>query len=278
MPPLPPTPPVSNVTVGGIDAAVLIDGFDYGINENGPYRDVVYLVDGSKGAQFCDKLLGIGSGPATFNPPGPHRYPNNTNLMCLSAGLQELKGPAMPDAFLIGSDQVGIKAHYGVPTWDAIGTDFAPIFDGYEVPWSHLSMEVGHEEYEAENIVVGGVEKPRSRVRLPTVTYTFRRTMIPNPLPYKTIVAGLVYKLNNAVFFGEPAGTIRFDSFAMNEEDRDPSGLRVFTFTSILTWRPINWNKMLVPGSANSWALPDSSADYPYQSADFRQIMTYGLA
>ena len=276
-----PATPITDFVLNGITFKILTEyAFDYSLDQNGPKRTVTYSVPGDKAVDACNALKGIGVyNGKTFQFPQPHKYPNNENIQCVGVKLCTHLGGDAPSQFLMESGgDVALTANYEALLWSPFGDDFADIL-GMNVPWSSVRIDGSHEDHGASDILgADGNILKRLRVRVPLITYQFSRTMIPAVLPYKTICAGLVEKVNTATWFGESRGTVRFDSFSMSEEDRDPSGQRVWTFTTNFSWRPIDWNKQLIEGQTNSWQYPSVVGNYPYVYTDFTPLLTYGIS
>jgi hypothetical protein len=255
--------------------------FGYGVSRQGPERLITYQCPSDHGPFLVDALKGVSnfSNPI-FSLSNPHQYMDNTALRCMDARLSALVGPPRPAQFGQGATLAKITAEYGIIPWDPIGAEWEPLL-GFPVPWTYVTMDVGREEHMATGDTIRSVTGKlvsASRVSLPVVTYTFRRTMIPDFVAYKTIAAGLVGKLNSGTWFGEAAETIRFETFGMAEEERDPSGSRVFTLTAQFKWRPINWNYGLCKGYVRRWErIQDLDGNAPYQTADFSPLLYYGL-
>lgn len=280
--PLPPTA----ITIRGIKAGIVVDApFRFGIDRRGPSRTVTYQVAGEDAADFCDALMGIGAfASLPYGWPQPNRYYGNESLMCERVDGEPV-GARQPDRQLMRGDLANIIADYALPEWDVYGDDPNSTLASTPVPWSSLQTRGGFQEYAIPNsslVTVGGANPGSSledpfKVRVPAIEYVFRRMMLPSLVEFDDILATIVGKKNDAIFFGKAAGTLMLESWDQ-DPGSDPQGRRVQEFGMLIRWRPIDWNYVIDPGSANSWVdCQDSTGAKPVADVDYSPLITYGV-
>jgi hypothetical protein len=255
--------------------------FSYGVDREGPTRSICYQIEGDWGPYLVDSLVGVGnfSNPI-LSAPAPHAYPDNPNVICLGATLHTLVGGAQPGKFAQTAKLAKIAAHYGKHVWDPIGIEWAPLL-GMTVPWTYVTIQHGYELHSVSNVAnLAGETLKQVRVAVPFTTYNFRRSMIPDFVDYDGIASGLVGKVNSGTWFGKAAETVRFESYDLEEQERDPGGARVFTFSGLWKWRPVSWNYELRVGFVRTWSkIQDfqTPPQAPYDTVSFLPILQYGL-
>lgn len=255
--------------------------FDYRVDRDGPSRAITYQCPGDHAPFAVDSLVGVGNFSSPIHSYAtPHQYPDNEGLRCLGAGLHSFVGYAKPGRFAQTAKYARITANYGIIPWDPIGLEWATML-GMTVPWTYVNIDIGHFLMTVPYASNADNEEVRNvPIIVPEVTYTFRRTMIPDFVAYKTIVTDLVGKVNLGTWFGEAEETVLFHSFGMSEEERDPSGARVFTFTGVFKWRPAakHWNLHPRNGRFRTWSrLKDVATQDPYEKISFAPLLEYGI-
>lgn len=264
-------------------AEVAIEGFRKGnsLFGEGPWREVVYIVDGEITDAFIDALLGtitfVGlGGPITF--PNPHRYPGNTRLCALDAWADPIG--VVPDEIKLARgkwDEVHVR--YGVPKVDLDGDDTTMAFGGQGERFTSDSTRT----YSAEYTVPSGVftdstgtpyDKTRT-VKIPHTEYV--RSKLYVPYFYDELIKARVGKVNNAVFFGHDVGTLLFEGADDAPEFNEPSGKRVRGVVMRFTWRPYDWNAEIMPDAPYRWDILESddggSPVYTHEYADFMPLV-----
>lgn len=278
-----PTEP-TEITVGGITAEISIVGpFRFGSNRQGSDRTVTYQVDGADAAEFCDGLLGIGAHAAPGGWPNPHKYVENTNLVCQRVDGLPI-GARMPDRQLLRGVLAHIVADYATPYYDITGDSFQPIFGGSPVPWSNLTASESFEEHAVDVDILEAEEDGTPltqtlRRRVGITEYVYRRMMIPTLQlnAFRNILRPLRGKLNNATFMGAATGTLFFQSFAWNTS-RDSSGALVHEFEMTIREREKDWRMVPSRTSLTDWITPqDNAGNKNYELASFLPIITYGI-
>lgn len=265
----------------GIPWQVLVDGYEKGINNSGPWRKVKLLCNWDDSDNLCDALMGVGQyaavGP-TWVARNPARYPLNPLIFCMDVSAIPI-GPCKPDPRLLSGDMCALSVSFGVPELSVDGASQASFTEGYSIPWSKVSVQTGIEQYSAKDTLVGGVLKQGVKVVLPVQTITLRRGNIPYFNNYQALVSSYVGTINASTFMGYPAGTLKFETFGVDYGDRDPSGYLLYEFDLVWRARPINWNYELQPGSLAVWvpATGDADASVKYAASNFLPLLTYGV-
>lgn len=253
--------------------------FAYGVDREGPSRGICYQVPADQGPYLVDSLMGVGdfSNPIHLHP-APHQYPDNEALLCTSAHLHTLVGGAMSGRFVQTSRYAKISATYGKIPWSALGTEWAG-FLGMSVPWTYVDIEDGYELKTVQRAANAAGDNLRQvHWTVPVSTYVFRRTMIPDFVDYDGIAQALVGRVNSGTWFGKATGTVKFESYNMREEERDPGGARVFTFSALFRWREVSWNYEPRDGYFRVWSqVNDAGSQQPFATANFLPLLTYGL-
>jgi hypothetical protein len=285
---LPPGPPAFSIR--GIAYWAMIDPFSGAIDQNGrPSREVAYLVDGATVGPACDALKGIGTFTSSpYNWPTPHRYPGNTNLVCLSVRF-ETRGPRRSGPQLITSPLAVVYANYGVPDLDIYGDRPEQAFDpANPIPWASYEVRNGKESIplkadglKYKSATYAGIAPTSTlQVRIPTKDYILRRSMIPDFNAYAGILEALEGTVNLNPWWGRAKGRFLFDGFDKSY-DFDASGKQVGDFSMYFVYRGIDHNAEPVDGMPGTYDVITDEAtglllNYPY--GDFSPITEYGLA
>lgn len=292
--PTPSLPPGTKVTIGGIQASVRIDPFEFGIDERGrPWRTVSYLVLGEQGANFCDAAKGIGAySSVPYGFPQPHRFPHNTNLMCLSVSGR-WKGAVQDGPQLLQGDYAEVRVTYGVPEYDIFGEADDVAFGNDAIPWSVGSVRAGLEVFPwpiDDTATMDGIQfvagsgyeailPAASSVlyRMPTKDYILKRTNIPNFAAFDDLLTSLMGKVNSGAIWGRAARTLYLDPHDYDVAS-DPSGRKTGEFTLVFRWRRESWQKEPVPGKFGIFAeIYDADLNRKYQEADFTPLIRWGI-
>lgn len=271
------------IDINGYQVIIMADGYEKGVEPGrGPWRKIVYNVAWDESDVFIDSLLGISMVGmpmgGTFNPPQPHRYPGNPNIVAMSC-VARPEGALGPDPVkLVKADRAIIEVLYGVPQFDVFGTQTNMAFGGQAEPWCRDEIRGFLESYTipADRLEMedSGDQPDRSfAIKVPHLE--LRRTRMNVPYLYMPVLLTLMGKLNHDLFWGFPRGTLRFEPFEMGVET-DAGGNRVATLITPLSWRPYDWN--MVPrtdGPGWDYVRFLDGTDNPYDYADFGQA--YGV-
>lgn len=269
------------VVVGGITARVSIDGVAKGnsLMGGGPWRDIVYQVDGDDSDDFMDALLGIsislGPPGSPISMPDPHRYPGNENLCALEVSGEPLTA-VMPDGSkIVNAEKFNVRVRYGVPTFDVSGTQSDMAFGGQPMPWTRDTIRSFIQSYPLPKTSVEfpSGENPDQKFELRVPHIEFHRTRMMVPYLYLDTLISLVGKINHAPFWGYARGTLRVEPWDTGTEVVT-DGTRVTTLDLTLTWRPYDWN--MAPKSDGTWDYLEliSSSNTPYTYADISPLFT----
>jgi len=278
------------LTVGGIDAKVLVDGYEKGIVPGeGPWRKVRYEVAWSDSDNFMDALLGINVGAAPgalIIYPIPHAYPNNTRLRCVGCTGIDV-GNARPDPKLLASDFCHVSAEYRVPRWDVDGDDHNNAIGGLSQPYTRTRIRGYTEQV---SIPTGGLKtkgaggvspdepiEGKFFVSMPIEEINYTRYMV--PYLNTEMLRPLLGKTNAEPMWNRDVGTLLFEDY-----DTDPEvsaqGVTLQTYSLRVKWRPYDWNFRPVENDAGAieWTpIWDGTQDFnPY--ADLTILYRFGLS
>jgi hypothetical protein len=282
--------PVTSVTVQGISADVLVDGYRKGIVQGeGPWREVVYILPWDDSDAFMDALMGYASaspGPGLPIVYGvPHAYPGNDRLYCMEVNAEPIgAGQPAPDALdsnglidaslskLFSSDWAKVTARYQASRIDFQGIETATAFGGQPVPWSTDNIRGYVQTYPipAGVIKAEGTDEPNDKpfeLRVNEEEWTRKRYM--QDYLYTDLARSLGGTVNSKPIWGNPIGTMLLQPFDANS-GLQTDGSRSSELSMSWLFRPIDRNKKLSKvGTDIAWVRQvDGSGNYPYPYAD----------
>lgn len=279
-----------------VQTAHTINYFSKGIDSQGPYYRVEYLINNySDSDRFINALRGqvtqVG-GPAGFvTKTGAHQHPLSPNLFCVSAELVE--GLGTPSVNLNGypnySGGALIRAEYR--PW--VGGDFTPqpqnnIDPGTPILWCTQELDFTVESYLIPKTQLTWytsgklLDAPfKKDISIVVMSLTFQR------LPYLPMsrIAPLVGKINDSTFLGQAKGQVLFVG-AQTTREMDTSGVIVQKVQLVFKSREADWNKLIDPtktGSDNqsmgfdfvAYNAGGGTYLYPYTYSDFTPLLEF---
>jgi hypothetical protein len=274
-------------SLASIDYIHAISGFGKGLDSQGPYYNVEYLIsDWDNGDAFANALCGIGQSE-------PHRYPLSTNLVCTSAvvsgrGRVELNNDGYPRY----QDGARIVATYrSSGSGLAYGGSFSNVFyddPGYlhqidsstPLVWCTQELDFGVESFAMPNTSYTWDSDNTSAqipvvmdVNVTTMSLTFHRR---SSLPMGTVRA-LRGRINDATFLGAAVGTVLFVG-AQTTREASTDGTVTQRVRLLFKERDVSWNKFLrpgkMPGSDANWDfLEDSGGNRRFKVADLSPLV-----
>ena len=274
-------------SLASIDYVHAISGFSKGIDTQGPYYNVEYLIsDWANGDTFANALVGIGQSE-------PHRYPLSTNLVCTSAvvagrGRVEINS----DGYPLYQDGARITATYrSSGSGLAFGGSFSNVVlddPGYAhqidpttpLVWCTQELDFGVESFAMPNTSYVWESDGASAqipvvmdVNVTTMSLTFHRR---SALPMSSVRA-LRGRLNDDTFLGAATETVLFVG-AQTTREASTDGTVTQRVRLVFKERDVSWNKFLrpgkMPGSDANWDyLKDSGAVRRFKTADLSPLV-----
>jgi hypothetical protein len=276
MPSLPP------LQVGTIAYVHTVKFYEKGIDQQGPYYQVEYLIEEwAKSDDFVNLLLGIGTN-------GPHRYPLSTNLMCTEArcvafGRVAISTRGLPDY----RDGALIKAVYrsvgiaqgGATTNLALDDPFKQhqidpntpiVYCTQELDFSVEPIAIPCHQYQwaATGAVADNIAWQQD-IHVTTLVLTFHRRQY---LP-ASVIRAQRGRINTDAFLGAPAETVLFLGGKTKRDWSTDGSLQqvvVLTFKE----RDISWNKF--PKPDGTWDYLQIGSDVNtrrYKKSDFTGLL-----
>jgi hypothetical protein len=266
-------------SVGGISFIHSVRYFEKGIDEAGPYYDVEYQIeDWDQSDAFANALRGIGTGTS------PHRHPLSTNLACVAARVTG-KGSVLLDAGGLPGYGGGalIRA-----TYRSGGAAFGGAFSdlGHDDPllrhqidsstpliWCTQELDFSQETISLPNHQYVWASGGRANVpvqldvAVTTMVLTFhRRSYLPTAL-----IRAKRGRLNNALFLGAPAETVRFLG-AKTTREAATDGSTEQKVQLVFQERDVSWNKFLRDDGVTWEYIQDGSGNRRYLTTDLSPL------
>lgn len=277
--------------LNGIEYVHATNTFTKGIDAQGPYYDVEYLIASwSDSDSFANALIGIGQA-------SPHRHPLSTNLLCVEAAVVGHGGittgsAGNPDyaagariraryrsaAVLMGGGFVDLS--YDDPTLDhQIDPSTPLVWCTQELDYEIETITVGNSSYLFLSDSMPITEPVQVDIPITLLTLTFHRLSY---LP-ATAIRSLRGHVNRSTFLGAPAGTVLFRG-GKTARDWNTDGTTTQRVSLLFAERPIDWNKFLRPdalpydadGTLNETAwdfVVDSLGNLRYPEGDLSDLV-----
>lgn len=283
---------------GDVDLEVLVDGYRKGINESGPWRDVIYSCPWDQSDAVMDALLGLVSATvpgSTIVFPIPHRYPGNARLLCMWV---QAEGTNMgrDDGKLIAGDTALIEAHYGVPPFDFDGQDHHHAIGGRAYPFTKFESRGYTENASFPASALGSApggkkldgtdadaDLPLTRnvqIEMPAQEIVVTRYYSPYNPDNDPAFRGSVGHLNDDVFLNRDAGTVKFESYDTDPQTT-PDGSPVTTVRMVFRWRLYDWNAVPVDDDGQIAWVPVAdqagAGDTLFGYTNLLAVLEYGL-
>lgn len=276
--------PGSILTLNGIDAEVMADGYRKGSTfGGGPWREIRYLVNWDQSDAFIDALIGlvqptIPGQPISRTPP--HQYPGNTILYCLTADVDPA-GTARPDAArLFAADKAIVRARYEIPRTDIGGGNWSSnTVTGTSYPWSTQTVNgrtrIIQVPAEALKDKTTGGAAPEAkpfplRVNLEEIVVTYEMV----PYIYLPSLRNLAKHVNIAAFMGWGIGQVLFDEYRFSRQIMSDGSIGqklelIFLAQSIL------WNSLPKEDDLDHAEVEGKASNTPpYPLADLTPLLT----
>jgi hypothetical protein len=248
----------------------IIEGFQKGIDQGGPFYKVIYKIDDwNKTDDFCNALMGAASmtGPitgGTVTRNSPHQHPLSTQLFCISATVIEGLGNPVLNANGYPDYDGGalIAAEYRTLTWDAITPNPNNSIDAATaLPYYTQDLDFTSTSFTLPDSKLRYTSGPKSgqftdvyvKFEVPVTILTLTVHQLPYlPVPAIRACRG---RVNNATFLGSPAECVLFKGGKTHREPA-PDGSIVQTVTLEFHERNSDqtWNSL--PSSDNPTFYP----------------------
>lgn len=259
-----------------------VQEFRKGIDQTGPYYQVIYLFDDwSQSDDVVNTLRGytIRSGGFTTRIP-PHQHPLSPNLYCVDAyaeGLQPATGVAGYPNF---TGKFTVTATYRPITYVPGGApDTYNQFDASTtVLWATQELDYETEVYTIPNhTFVYQSDKKHSMVPMTIQAGITVMVLTFYQLPYLPTAAirSLRGKVNNSTFFGVTSECLLFKGGRCTREFNTDGNI---TNRCALIFHERDsdkgWNKVPRHDDFSTWdTIQDASANKPYTLADFSPLI-----
>lgn len=263
----------TSITVNGIVAEIVTERYRFGESlTQGPWREIVYQVDGADAANFIDSLMGLVRPKGTYGGGAkytkPHQFPKNEVLYCVEAHAEPV-GVCKPGLYLHDSDFCHVTARYEVPRLDFNGFDTQHTPDGQSaIPWTTWAItgKTRIVQVPRDAIQVAGGEPPLKdqprRVHVEEMRLTYHY------VPYMPlgIVRPLAKRVNQSQFLDWPEGQVLFDEYRM-ERNQASDGTTVQTIELVFLAQDHDWNEVPQDEDMGYTVAKGASNDeymYPY--------------
>lgn len=285
-----------SITLAGIAAEELYDGYSKGIPGGPPRVDKKYMVPWADGNAFANALMGIsntsvaGVAGTIFRTFG-HQCPESPNLTVLSVGPIEGAGvPTVDDGrpawefaivpvvygvspIAFGSGGGGDPDPYNLFTPDGQAYEFC----SFDIDYSSEAITIpktAMKRAEGPSGVINTTIDMLWTVRVATAVVACTVHRVPW-LPTDALL-GLQQRINDATFMGRGAGTMLFDG-AKTRIAYSSDGVRTVDIVEVFKYREKGWNKVPRPDDVTQWDLVTHNGDPAgrtlYEAADLRPLI-----
>lgn len=282
-----------STSAGDVTADELFDGYSKGI-AGGPRVEKKYLVPWDVSDAFANAIMGIenavGNVAGTIYRTFGHQCPESPNLTALSVGPIEGCGVPIVDDGRPKWEWAVVPVVYGVAvasfgTGGAGDPDPYNLFtpDGQAYPFCSFKITAASETLAARGgslmyaegpLVMKPVQDSLVSVRLRTATIVCDVHRVPW-LPTDAML-DLVNLVNDATFFGRPAGTIMYEN---GDSSREPSseGVMATDIRLVFQYREKGWNSAPLPNDVTSFYRVSHDGTLtgrpPHALADLRPLL-----
>ncbi len=274
------------LTLGGVTYVHTVQYFSKGIDAQGPYYDVEYLIDDwGQSDAFTNALIGVGR-------TEPHRHPLSPNLACSEAAPTGLGRPVLnPDGTPDYAGGALVRARYRPPAAFGGGGLFVSGDDPgglHQIDPANPILWCTQElDYEVETIThpTHSYKFDSDNLKLTTplqvdigitvLSLTFHRVAY---LPM-TLARTLRGRINATTFLGAAAETVLFRG-AKTQRDWNTDGTVTQRVNMTFVEREVSWNKFLRPDKlpyTAAGALNAASWDYVVDPSGNRRLGTADL-
>ena len=275
--------------IGGIPCEPLWEGFDEGVNDQGPYATIPYLVDWDRRWDLIRAIRGSSTttgGVSPWNRVNPIPYPDpsmGVNIYAKSATIK-------PEGnVVVGSDPFAATHATVVVTFGVL--QYTVDFQNDPLFLNSLSQDAGENDslqYATQEVDFGAewINIPNSSAGFPDglkidtpmsrriTVHTMRITWNRYPLMPMTKLRDYADSVNDATFLGCDRGTVFFEGpRIVRAAETDGTVSQKVSMT--LKWRKHDWNEFLRPDDNSFDTLiyngDSSSSTYPYKN--FRALL-----
>lgn len=207
-----------SVIIGGVTCQEIVDGFEEGVQGQGPIATKKYLCDWTDRYALVNGLLGLVSGSGGSNPSvtltKPFSYPESRNLWAREISI---KGAGKPTQGIlqIAFPKAIVTVNFGVPSFGYLNYPDQSIDPGNPYVWATQEIDYGREMVSVPSSTVkfagGGNFNSNTPYAFPLPHMTMSITLHKVPyLPAAQIWTATKAPLNNATYLGIPAGYLMF--------------------------------------------------------------------
>src|SRR5262245_45297020 len=236
--------------VNGITCEELVEGFEEGINENGPYAVKKWLCAWSDRYALANSFLGFVShtggqgGSVLIN--APLHYPESSNMLARTLTI-EGRGKPSQGTKQLQFPQAVVTVNYGVPSWQAIPNPDMSIDPNNPFVYATQDIDFGREmlSLPGSSLTLANgntLDDVPYSVPVPYAMFTITLQRVPY-LPAQAIWTAMKKPLNTATFLGIPAGYLKFDG-CKNHAEASTDGTYVQSLTYVFAARALlRWDE-----------------------------------
>lgn len=279
-------PPTSSYP---IDVAHGVDYFAKGIDAQGPYFRVEYLINSyAQSSIFVDFLLGlVNATGTTYGRRAPHRHPLAPNLYCQSAEVVEGFGGPLLNASGLPQYAGAAKIRAEYRPWAGGCLEMTPnelnqqIDPATPILWCTQEIEGSVETYTLPKTSLKFIsdnsptDMPfRLNVSVMHMNLTFHQVPY---LPATVLANAMAAPVNNATFLGVATGLVLYKGFKTSREYQSDGTVAQKVMLSFAR-RPtgMKWNHLPRPDTL-VWAgvVAQSGGGVPYNESDLGALLVF---
>lgn len=239
-----------STVVNGITCEELVEDFEEGIDDRGPYAVKKWLCNWSDRYALANSFLGFvshtGGQSGSIQIHSPLAYPESLNMLARTVQIQG-RGQATQGTQQIQWAKAVVTVNYGVPTWQAIPYPDMSIDPTQPFVYATQDIDFGREFLaipgSALQLANGNTmdDTPYS-LPIPYAVFTITLHQVPF-LPAQAIFTSMKKPLNITTFLGIPAGYLRFDG-AKNHAEASSDGTYLQSLTLVFSARTLlRWDE-----------------------------------
>jgi hypothetical protein len=238
-------------TLNGVHYDYYYEGYDEGINEDGPYVNATVICNWTDRFVLQNAFMGLTS--VSGGPGGlltitrPQQWPDSKNLWARDTKLIKALGePRVSPNGGINYDKAVIGVSYKVPKFDVQGNNTLASIDQNPLPYFRQTIRTSDEEIPllAGSLVFQGTTTPLQEpfhLQYPCAELVYTRLLLPYT-PDPSIFA-ILNGVNNGTWNGFPKGYVRFSSINSTYEVQT-DGSFASTVEYVFQAKNYDWNSV----------------------------------
>lgn len=272
-----------------------INGFSKGVDQNGPFYRVIYLIDDwSLSDDFCNAVMGFSTATGPTSGPTvtrgiPHAYPLSPNLFARSAVVVDGLGNPVLNAEGYPDYDGGalVEVEYRSPPFDFGGAGGAgssnflnnQIDSSTPLFWYTQDLDFSTQTFTLTNskLTYTATGKPTEvyvKFEIPITILT----LTVHKLPYMPMTAmrALRGRVNNGPFLGAPTETVLFKGGKTNREP-NPDGSIVQTVVMVFEERDAAhpWNSLPTADDPTFTPVAGAGGVKMYRTGDLSPLLQF---